>query len=164
MGFGKLAAMVECRSMSRLMYYIEFVLRFADNHATGITALATIVIAIFTLTLWIATSKQARLARDSIALARSEFISTHRPRVIIRNVTTTGVVVDYPISISFMIVNIGDSIANIDYVESVVFFILKDEKVPRHLPMSGSNISTPALASGESHSIGDFHFNKAAIT
>lgn len=48
------------------------------------TAAATIVIAIFTIVLACVTGKQARLTRESIDLARKEFIATHRPRVIVR--------------------------------------------------------------------------------
>ena len=47
---------------------------FSDHHAGGLTALASILIAAFTATLWITTGRQLRLARD-------EFNATHRPHI-----------------------------------------------------------------------------------
>jgi hypothetical protein len=47
---------------------------FANRNGNGITALATIIIAAFTGTLWIATSRQARLARESLTANRRAFI------------------------------------------------------------------------------------------
>ncbi len=50
------------------------------NINTGaITALATIAVAAFTLTLWLVTNNQVRLARE-------EFTATHRPRLRIRGI------------------------------------------------------------------------------
>jgi hypothetical protein len=52
-----------------------------------LTALATVAVAIFTLTLWLTSWRQARIAQETIDLARSEFISTHRPKIIVHSVT-----------------------------------------------------------------------------
>jgi hypothetical protein len=62
------------------------VLDFLEKYNGALTAVATVFIAIFTIVLAIVTGRQARLTRQAINLARSEFISTHRPRVRIRNV------------------------------------------------------------------------------
>jgi hypothetical protein len=47
---------------------------FVDSHASGITALATLMIAAFTLTLWIATSQQARLTQEALIADKRAFV------------------------------------------------------------------------------------------
>jgi hypothetical protein len=76
------------------------------------TAIATIVIAAFTCTLWLATSRQARLTRQAINLSREEFNATHRPRLIIHFIRRFVEHPDHPasaqsIAIRFRIMNIG---------------------------------------------------------
>jgi hypothetical protein len=51
-----------------------------------ITALATLAVAVFTGTLWAATTAQGRLTVKALRLARDEFDSTHRPKLHVRNV------------------------------------------------------------------------------
>jgi len=90
------------------------------------TALATVAIAAFTLTLWLSSEKmwnEARAQRsdnkiaadrqfentqDSIKLARDEFISSHRPQLILRE-AFSSMPEDGPISVQFVITNIGSS-------------------------------------------------------
>jgi hypothetical protein len=60
------------------------VLDFLEKYNGAVTALATVFIAVFTIVLALVTGRQARLSRQSIDLARQEFIATHRPRVILR--------------------------------------------------------------------------------
>lgn len=50
----------------------------------AVTAAATVLIAAFTVILARVSRKQASLTRESIDLARQEFIATHRPRLIVR--------------------------------------------------------------------------------
>jgi hypothetical protein len=52
----------------------------------NLTAISTVVIALFTIILAIVGYCQARLTRDTIRLARDEFNATHRPEIIVRNV------------------------------------------------------------------------------
>jgi hypothetical protein len=47
---------------------------FVDSHGSGITALATLMIAAFTWTLWIATTRQADFAREAHILDKRAFI------------------------------------------------------------------------------------------
>jgi hypothetical protein len=54
---------------------------FFDANKEAITALATIAIAGFTLTRWLATTEQGRLTSESIDLGNREFAATHRPRI-----------------------------------------------------------------------------------
>jgi hypothetical protein len=51
-----------------------------------LTAVSTVVIAVFTVVLAVVGFFQARLIRKSIDLARDEFNSSHRPRIIMRDV------------------------------------------------------------------------------
>ena len=57
---------------------------FIDENNGTLTALATIAIAAFTLTLWRATTEQGRLTRDAIELGTKEFVATHRPKLRLR--------------------------------------------------------------------------------
>jgi hypothetical protein len=59
---------------------------FLDANSVLITGIATIAIAGFTLNLWLAATEQAKLTRASIELASEEFISSHRPRMILRDI------------------------------------------------------------------------------
>lgn len=61
-------------------------LTFLDTNGSGITALATIVIAAFTATLWRATVSQAKLTRQSIDLARDELQRAYRAKLAIRRI------------------------------------------------------------------------------
>lgn len=47
---------------------------FVNRNGTGISALATIVIAAFTITLWIASREQARLTREALIAANRAFM------------------------------------------------------------------------------------------
>ena len=50
--------------------------------------LSTVAIAIFTFSLWFSTHRLWKAGEKQIALAREEFIATHRPRVIVRFIRT----------------------------------------------------------------------------
>lgn len=82
----------------------------------GVSAAATVVIAAFTVILVLVTNRQAKLTRKSVALAREEFIATHRPRIIVHASELTrhenSEIPDYPlIGASLLCFNIGESVA-----------------------------------------------------
>ncbi len=54
--------------------YIPCTGTFVDAHGSGITALATIIIAAFTGTLWVATSRQALLTREALIADKRAFV------------------------------------------------------------------------------------------
>jgi hypothetical protein len=54
--------------------YVHCTGSFIDNNNGGITALATLVIAAFTATLWLATSRQAELTKEAFIADRRAFI------------------------------------------------------------------------------------------
>jgi hypothetical protein len=59
-------------------------LEFLDKYNGAVTAVATAIIAIFTIVLVRVTGRQARLTTAALNLARQEFVATHRPRVVVR--------------------------------------------------------------------------------
>jgi hypothetical protein len=113
------------------------------------TAAAPVVIAIFTVVLACVNGKQARLSRESINLARDEFISTHRPKIIVRNVSTIGFVVGCPVHVRFKYINIGETRGSIAAVEACVFLRPKDNPVPRGLRLQPCEIIKATLSCGE---------------
>ncbi len=83
---------------------------FVDENNGTLTALATIAIAGFTLTLWRATTKQAELTRDTIALGNREFVATHRPKLILREAFSPITdPLESRITITYTIANVGAS-------------------------------------------------------
>ena len=94
----------------------------------NLTAVATFVIAAFTIILAVVGYCQARLIRKSIDLARAEFISSHRPRLRVRSIDrSTSNPVDY-IGVQFAVVNVGDTEAHLLGSRVVVDFF--PEKPP----------------------------------
>src|SRR6185437_15221 len=73
----------------------------------AVSAFATVWIAIFTIVLAKVGARQAKLTRHAIDLANKEFISTHRPRIILRDVHLEGHTVFY------ILANVGDTKATI---------------------------------------------------
>jgi hypothetical protein len=59
---------------------------FLDENQGLVTALATLGIAVFTLTLWLATGKQVEISARLATIAHRQFSADHRPRVRIRYV------------------------------------------------------------------------------
>jgi hypothetical protein len=84
-----------------------------NYYGGAITAVATVAIGCFIYTLWRATTEQARLTRDSIELARQEFVSTHRPRLHIRLLTLRPLEPGKVIALQYELVNIGDTDATL---------------------------------------------------
>jgi hypothetical protein len=88
---------------------------FIDVNHDGITAIATVFIALFTVTLWWAAAGQYDLIEQQIKLARSEYISSNRPRIVLKEVwmdQDKG-------EILYILVNTGGSPATI--IESWIF-------------------------------------------
>jgi len=82
---------------------------FLDTHNGAFTALATLAVAAFTFTLWRSTKGMLATTNNSINLARDEFISTHRPKLIVRQFQIDPVTPGNPITIHFAMVNIGST-------------------------------------------------------
>lgn len=85
-----------------------------SDHATVlsavVSAISTVIVAAFTVGLFRATNRQSHLLGRSIDLARDEFLATHRPKVIIREVYW---VPNQPGNIAITLVNTGSRDARI---------------------------------------------------
>lgn len=68
--------------LANLIRVLWTIIDFLQTYNGAVTAVATVFIGLFTCVLAKVTGRQARLTRESIDLARKEFIATHRPRVI----------------------------------------------------------------------------------
>jgi hypothetical protein len=70
---GGVASVVKAQSICSL--------RLIDRHNGFFAALAALIVAAFTFTLWVATSKQAGLTLEALKLAREEFGAINRPEI-----------------------------------------------------------------------------------
>lgn len=109
------------------------------NDNTGaVTGLATVAVALFTLTLWLVTN-------NSVQLAREEFQASHRPRLVIREVRWDWN--DSGSAIAYTLINNGDSECRV--VESVLRY-RSDIEETGSLDSEGINdIGPVTLKSGE---------------
>jgi hypothetical protein len=90
---------------------------FFESNREAVTAVATVFIAVFTLTLWLATGRQARLTtkaialtQETITLTRQDFLATHGPRLILRE--AFSLLTDWresKIVVTYTITNVGAS-------------------------------------------------------
>jgi hypothetical protein len=80
---------------------------FLDENSAAITAIATLAIAAFTLTLWLATGKQVEITGSLAELTDREFIATHRPRMIVHFIRRHDIPEDEFVGAEFKITNVG---------------------------------------------------------
>jgi archaellum component FlaG (FlaF/FlaG flagellin family) len=92
-----------------------------DTHGGAVTAMATGVIAWFTISLARASRHQAALSTDQIKLARQEFNAVHRPRIILREAYTAPDV-SHLVTVMFNIENTGGSEATIVDSKFTIFY------------------------------------------
>ena len=59
---------------SNITLYMQCSGIFLDQHGAGITALASVIIAAFTGTLWVATSRQAELTKEALVADKRAFV------------------------------------------------------------------------------------------
>ncbi len=91
-----------------------------NDLAVLVTALATIAIAGFTFSLKRSTDKLWEAGEKQLRLAREEFISTHRPKLIVRQFVFIKPIPGQPLKVEFSIVNTGDTEAVWRYWHSEV--------------------------------------------
>ncbi|HEX3653267.1 MAG TPA: hypothetical protein VHU18_10640 [Rhizomicrobium sp.] len=99
----------ECAAHHLGPYSLFWIVHIIDEHNGFVTALGTLAVAAFTLTLWRTSYQQAVLTRQSIDLARQEFISTHRPRLRIRNVAPPSQVSNGTAEFRVVVWNVGET-------------------------------------------------------
>ncbi len=73
----------------------------------AVTAIATVFIAIFTIVLASVSGRQAKLTRQAVELANKEYVSTHRPRLILRDAILEAE------NVIYLLLNVGDTKATI---------------------------------------------------
>ena len=99
-----------CATYNVVLVFLWHITEFLNYYAATIAAIATVFIAGFTATLWRATTRQAQLTRDSINLARREFVVTHRPKLILREAySLISDPLESKIVVCYTIANIGGS-------------------------------------------------------
>jgi hypothetical protein len=91
----------------------------------NLTAISTVVIAVFTIVLALVGYFQARLIRKTIDLARQEFIATHRPKIKFHTAEITRRVNEGDdvnrIGASILCFNVGESVAKNVEVRGQIF-------------------------------------------
>ena len=120
----------------------------------AVTAIATLAIAAFTLVLWLATSKQARLTaktarlvEEQIKLAREEFIASHRPLMAVHAVRlldldSARAPHEQPLRAEFRVINAGTSACRV--TGSAVYLDILPELDRPYLPELPPNGLVPA--------------------
>jgi len=133
------AANENCAAYDVFLVIFRIIGKFLDDHDGAFTAIATVAVAIFTFTLWRAGEKQLTISKKLADIAgkqvsiqeaqteisRQQFLATHRPRIIMRNVYMTDVAEQ--LAIHYTLVNTGGSDATIVnsrfYAESIPQYI-----------------------------------------
>ena len=120
-----------------LAYYTLWLMGF-----TGVLAFATIGLGIATVGLYFTGEKQlkavmraglrqSRDTKESIRLARDEFLSTHRPKIRIKHCVVTGDIwQNEPIIIALTCVNHGTSDAFLQQIGVKYFVVRNDRQLP----------------------------------
>ncbi len=98
-----------------------------DANSALLTAIATVLIAAFTLTLYEATNKQGRLTQKAIELARDEFVATHRPRVVLQKIVEWDFgEIKRLASVDVVIANAGETAATVLDWSAIVYIQRND--------------------------------------
>jgi hypothetical protein len=112
---------------------------------TVITALATVAIAWFTWTLWRATTGTLKATQDSIQLARDEFNASHRPKLRLKHIwlaspdgqnASADLWSRSPLVVRLDIVNVGDTVAYVDFINFATVIVRERERLPGRPPFN----------------------------
>jgi hypothetical protein len=103
------------------MNWLWQVIDFLQAYNGAVTAVATVCIGVFTYVLARITHRQAKLTRESIDLARDEFVSTHRPKIVVRYFTPKSNEPRHETSmVVCRFVNAGVTRATVQHVNGIV--------------------------------------------
>ena len=140
-------------------------------YITGALVLFTLGLMIYTAKLWRATNTLAEdakrtadrqadqmkqslaIAQESITLAREEFISTHRPRIIVRRVSINiakGIGIPDTLGIEFIIANVGNTSTKIIEHNTNLRIYKRNDTLPAILLYGDSRYPSISLESGVS--------------
>ena len=146
----------------------------ANRRDKEITALSTLAIALFTIILAVASglqycaimasiresrriaAVQARFTKKSLDLAREEFISTHRPKIIVYGVDFGGSPNEdeKPIPVTFRYVNSGVSTAYVTEIGSRVIHLVNKPNLPNDVQFRLAQIPFPIEVKSGMHGFG----------
>lgn len=137
----------DCASYNIVLYSAWRLAEATDHWSALITAFATAFIAWFTWTLWRTSEKQGSIAQKSIDLARAEYISSHYPRIVLRDVHLIAETVHYTL------VNIGGTAATV--VESWIFaeFVEENTRLTPLFPDEHYCLGQITFTGGESKNL-----------
>jgi hypothetical protein len=125
---------------------------YLEHYSEAITALATVVIAVYTVVLAWTSSRQSKLIASQVRLAREEFIATHRPQLRLSRFYLSNPIMsqgERP-SIIFMIQNVGLSVARVTEIRSVSIVLGIEDQFPKNMGIPFSEKFTTRLESGQS--------------
>ena len=133
----------DCATYHIAVGWLWYIGKYGSEYGVFASAGATIAIAIFTWTLWGATVDQGRLTQQSIELARAEFNATHRPHLVVRDISVDGD------NVIFLLINKGDAPCTI--IESWVFLehVSEDQAIRPMLSAGHDDLGNIHLAVGE---------------
>jgi hypothetical protein len=125
----------KCPSFGTL--FVRKVFDVAHSRDKEVTALSTLAIALFTIILAVASGLQYLVLSKSIALARNEFISTHRPRIRLKHVWLEDERewrLERPLEVNLDFVNIGGTIAHITWINYDTVLLRSALRLPQRPP------------------------------
>jgi len=112
---------------------------FVDSHGSGITALATLIIAAFTGTLWIATSRQAKLTENALELLERAYVD-----VLIKQISVGEQQIGYEtervVNVSYQLQNLGRSVAIVTELHQEIRFSDSRSRLPDPQRGAGSKL------------------------
>lgn len=138
----------ECAQYNLGSSILLWIVGIIDGHNGLVTAVATVFVAGFTWTLWRTSAEQSRLTRASINLGTREFISTHRPKIIVRafEMGDKELPVDTSILVLFVAQNIGESTAHIQQIRSRVLIHDARYQIPTNLTLRPTIVDGQMIA------------------
>ena len=94
--------------------YTRCVGTFLNTYSNGLTAIATMIIAAFTATLWFTSKRQWETSREQIRILEQQMIFEHGPRIrVVEAVLIGELEIDKPIKVAVSLINTGASDATI---------------------------------------------------
>src|SRR5215472_7025642 len=122
---------------------------FMEHHDKSIVASFTILLALSTIGLWWSTRKLWKATRD-------EFLSTHRPKLIVRQFILQPPVVNDLLKVDFSILNIGNTEAKVRGIAAEVALWNGKFWQPPGIDRNVRPFGPKVVRNGESH-LGDDH-------
>jgi hypothetical protein len=134
----------ECTALAGpLLLSAAAIVNFLDKHGEAVTGVFTVFLAVFTGRLWWSTDKLWRQTKESVDLARNEFLSSHRPELRLKLIwlaSADGQRFDprleggRPITVRLDIVNIGRNAALVYCTNFVAIVLPFGQRLPQRPP------------------------------